>query len=411
MSAQPVRRSVAGIIGSILSITVVVLLCGSVLAVIFTLKITKPLAEFAQAVKTVGTSGQGRRVPVTTRDEIGRLAEAFNQMVDDLQRTTVSRVHLEGLVQERTAELSEANQMLSAFIRFSPLAVIAMDMDGKVRIWNPSAERLFGWTEQEVIGSKNPIVPPDRDTEYRLVLEDVRKGRPFVSRELIRLKKDGSRICLNGSAAAIFDASGSPVMLFGIFEDNTGRKQAETEIIRLSKQNELILNSAGEGIYGLDRDGVITFINPAAAEMVGWAACDLIGRQSHETFHHSKADGSPYPREECPFHKALVGGAVHHVKDELFWRKDGTSFPVEYVSTPMTEDGKITGAVIVFGNISDRKQVEQALKAAVIKANEQKAKTESIIAAIGDGINIQDTEYKILYQNETAIRVLRPPYR
>ncbi len=403
ISGQPVRRSVAVIIGSVLTITAVVLLCGSILAVIFTLKITKPLSEFAKAVKTVGSGGQGQRVPVTTGDEIGRLAEAFNQMMDDLRTTTVSRAQLERLVQERTAELSEANQMLSALVRFSPLPVIGVGTDGNVHLWNPAAERLFGWREQEVLGTKNPIVPADREEEYRLLREDLQQGRTFTSREMLRQKKDGTLICLSGSAAAIRDANGGTVMLFGIFEDITGRKRAETEILRLSRQNELILTSAGEGIYGLDREGVITFINPAAAQMVGWNAADLVGRRSHETWHHTKPDGSPYPREHCPFHKALVTGAVHHIKDELFWKKNGTGFPVEYVSTPITDGGSITGAVVVFQDISERKQAEQALESAVIKAKEEKAKTESIIAAIGDGINIQDTEYRILYQNEVAV--------
>lgn len=129
---------------------------------------------------------------------------------------------------------------------------------------------------------------------------------------------------------------------------------------RLSRRTELILQSAGEGIYGVDRDGVGTFVNPAAARMLGWQPEDLIGRRQHEIVHHSRPDGTPYPLADCPVHAALVDGTVHHVLDEVFWRADGTSFPVEYISTPILEDGAIVGAVITFRDITERRRAAEA---------------------------------------------------
>lgn len=109
------------------------------------------------------------------------------------------------------------------------------------------------------------------------------------------------------------------------------RKRAETYIDKLLRQNELLLNSVSEGICGLDLDGNNIFINPAAAKMVGWKAEDLIGKRQHVTFHHTRADGTPYPLDECPIYAAFKDGSVHHVTNEVFWRKDGTSFPVESI--------------------------------------------------------------------------------
>ncbi len=302
--------------------------------------------------------------------------------------------------------LHKTNQTLSSLIRYSPLAIINTGLDGRVTVWNPAAERLFGWPEEEVLGRENPIVPADKRQEYNRLREGVRQGSPYLSRELLRQKKDGSLIYVNASSAAIFDSDGRPVALYAIFEDITRRKRMEEEFKRLGSQNELILNSAGEGIYGLDRDGNITFINPAAAKMVGWTVAELIGRRSHETFHHTRPDGSSYPREECAFHKALMSGAVHQVKDEVFWRKDGTSFPIEYVSTPMRENGTVVGAVVVFKDITDHKQAEKTLKAAVISAGEEKAKSEAVIAAIGDNLVILDPEFRIIYQNEVDRKMI-----
>lgn len=123
---------------------------------------------------------------------------------------------------------------------------------------------------------------------------------------------------------------------------------------RMHETSQLILDAAGDGIYGLDLNGYVTFLNPAAHGMTGWSIRDLQGHTQHSMVHHSHADGSHYPREECPIYQALRDGQVHHREDEVFWRKDGSSFPVSYTSTPILRDGKPIGAVIVFSDITVR---------------------------------------------------------
>ena len=145
----------------------------------------------------------------------------------------------------------------------------------------------------------------------------------------------------------------------------------------LIELNALILNSVGDGVYGIDTEGNTTFSNPAAEVMTGWSLADLAGKHSHDVWHHTKADGCPYPVEECPIYAALKDGIVHHEDDELFWRKDGTSFNVEYTSTPMIKGGRIVGAVVVFRDISQRKQQEQQLKQALSTISELQNKTQA----------------------------------
>ena len=139
---------------------------------------------------------------------------------------------------------------------------------------------------------------------------------------------------------------------------------------------------------GLDDHGNHTFVNPAAAQMLGYAVDELTGRHSHTTWHYKKADGSLYPKEECPIYAALRDGRVHHVTDEVFWRKDGTSFPAEYTSTPITENGEILGAVVTFKDITARKRVEtehqetnKQLEEAIARAKDMAAKAETASAA------------------------------
>jgi PAS domain S-box-containing protein len=141
-----------------------------------------------------------------------------------------------------------------------------------------------------------------------------------------------------------------------------GLRQVEDAAESLYHQNELVLNAAGEGIFGLDNQGKHTFVNPAAAQMLGYTVNELIGRHSHTLWHYRKSDGSTYPVEECPIYAAYKDGSVHHRDDEIFWRKDGTSFPVVYTSTPIIEEGNIIGAVVTFRDISERKQAEEELK-------------------------------------------------
>ena len=129
---------------------------------------------------------------------------------------------------------------------------------------------------------------------------------------------------------------------------------------RNNEAHRLILESAGEGIYGLDADGLATFANPAAEVMTGWKAEELIGRSQHSMIHHSHSDGSPYRPGTCPIYMALRDGQVHYCDSEVFWRKDGTCFPVAYTSTPIIRNGKPDGAVVVFQEISDRKRREKA---------------------------------------------------
>lgn len=126
------------------------------------------------------------------------------------------------------------------------------------------------------------------------------------------------------------------------------RMQAETESRELQKRMELILNSAGEGIFGLDTDGNVSFANTAAAVMTGWELDELVGKPHHELVHHTYSNGEHHPAEDCLISQAFIDGIVHFSSDDVFWTRDKTSFPVEYVSTPIIDDDIICGAVVVF---------------------------------------------------------------
>jgi len=130
------------------------------------------------------------------------------------------------------------------------------------------------------------------------------------------------------------------------------RIQAQTESNKLKNRFQLILDSAGEGIFGLDKEGNVMFINKAASLMLGWKMEDLIGKSHHDLVHHTHKDGTPHPVGNCPIHKAYRDGMVHARSDDVFWTKNGISFPVEYYSTPILENKRIVGAVVVFRDLN-----------------------------------------------------------
>ncbi len=137
------------------------------------------------------------------------------------------------------------------------------------------------------------------------------------------------------------------------------RKQARASLQRLSHQNALILNSAGEGIYGLNIQGRTTFVNPAAARMLGYEVEEITDQLMHVIVNHSKPDSTSYLIEKSPIYATLQNGAVQYISNEIFWRRDQSSFPVEYVSTPIREQGNIVGAVVIFKDITERQIVEK----------------------------------------------------
>ena len=166
------------------------------------------------------------------------------------------------------------------------------------------------------------------------------------------------------------------------------RIQAETESKKLQKRLEIILDSAGEGIFGIDTHGNVTFINKTASDLSGWRRQDLIGNSHHDLVHHSHNNGSKYPITECPIYETYKTGAIHSKSNETFWTKSGKSFPVEYSSTPIVENDILTGAVVVFKDVSE--------------SNRLKKQLELIVSSAGEGIVGLDTQGNVTFLNKAA---------
>jgi diguanylate cyclase (GGDEF)-like protein/PAS domain S-box-containing protein len=136
----------------------------------------------------------------------------------------------------------------------------------------------------------------------------------------------------------------------------------ESRLAQAVQAHDLLLDSIGEGIYVLDVSGRCGFMNKAAASLLGYTLEDVLGKDMHGLIHHSHADGRQYPVEACPIYRAFQTGQRCRRDVEMFWRRDGTSFPVTYSSYPICEAGRVTGAVVIFADVTERQQLETRLR-------------------------------------------------
>ena len=170
-------------------------------------------------------------------------------------------------------------------------------------------------------------------------------------------------------------------------------KERTAELRASEEKSRLLLESVGEGIFGVDLDGKVAFINPAASRMLGYGPEELIGNEIHEKIHHSYADGSAYPKSECPMYLTRADGTDHHIADEVLWRKDGSSFPVEYTSMPIKKDDQIVGAVVAFMDITERKRTEEVIR-------EKEAQLSTAVNSMVGGIFMIDKNLNFQLTNE-----------
>jgi PAS domain S-box-containing protein len=175
------------------------------------------------------------------------------------------------------------------------------------------------------------------------------------------------------------DAEGKPLRMIGAMRDATETKRAERAY------NTQLLNAAADGIFALDAEGHVTFVNQSAAQMIGWSVAELLGKDMHAVAHHRHPDGREYPVDECPIQKTRRTGETSRSDQEVFWRKDGSNIAVEYTSTPVRGgSGEITGLVVTFRDISERRFVEQMKDEFVsVVSHELRTPLTSIRGALG----------------------------
>ncbi len=239
---------------------------------------------------------------------------------------------------QRGAEetLRESEARYRQLVEGSLGMVCTHDLQGKLLSLNTHGAQTIGRTREDVVGHRlSEFMPEDQRPEFDNYLSQIALSGEVQG--LLHLSHvDGSvRVVAFRNKLIQSQACDPYVLGFGI--DISEQVRAEDKLRALIRQSNSVLESVGDGIYGIDLDGICTVVNPAASQMLGFKPEELLGRNMHSLIHHTRADGSPYPENECPIKNTLSDLDTVRVSNEIFWRKDGTSFPVEYVARPQIE--------------------------------------------------------------------------
>ncbi|MHB8412953.1 MAG: PAS domain S-box protein [Candidatus Acidiferrales bacterium] len=284
---------------------------------------------------------------------------------------------LEGIfaVYEEITERKRADEQLrAAEARYRQLVeqlpaityVAEFGMNGNWEYVSPQIASFLGFSQSEWLSANGQwlrqVHPEDRKQVMEAEQQSERSGEN-IDIEYRMLARDG-RVVWFRDRAIVSRSNDGRKLQHGFMLDITERKDAEAALMKLSRQTNMILNSAGDGIFGLDQQGRPTFVNRAAARMLGYDPEEIIGREGHALWHHTKSDGTSYPEAECGLIAVLRDGATRHGSSDVFWRKDGSSFPVEFISTAIREGEEVTGAVVTFRDITARQRAEKAQKQA-----------------------------------------------
>jgi len=297
--------------------------------------------------------------------EDARFTVSYSPIPDQTAPTGVAGVLITAVETTHRVALEEAlrasEERFAGIFRQTSVGVVQCGLDGGFLLANKRFCEITARTETDLLSLRiADITHPDdqKDTAARLRQLTV-DGVPFIV-EKRYVRPDGSHVWVSANVALTRDAGGSPQNFVAVVQDITQHKDSEMALRQREADLRLVLDSATDAFYCVDTEGTTTMCNAAFLRMLGIEhENDAIGRKLHDVIHHTRADGSHYPKEECPIYLTARGGSPAHVDDELFFRLDGSSFPVEYWASPIRRQGELQGAVCTFIDITERRRSQE----------------------------------------------------
>ncbi len=292
--------------------------------------------------------------------------------------------------------LLQVQDRLTLAVRAGGVGVWDYDVVNNKLVWDDQMYRLYGITANRFKGAYEAwtagLHPEDRQRGNEEIQSALRKEKEFDT-EFRVLWPDGTIRNIRALAVVQRDSTGKPLHMIGTNWDITVQKRAAEEIRRSSEMVQLLLNSTAEAIYGLNMEGLCTFINAACLKILGYERQEqLLGKNMHDVIHARHEDGSPYDVTQCPIFKAFKEERETHVDGEVLWRRNGTPFPAEYWSYPVRHEGKVLGAVVTFVDITERRKIVKALR-------ESEEKFRIIFENAAVAITFADKEERIVLWN------------
>ncbi|MPZ46918.1 MAG: PAS domain S-box protein [Betaproteobacteria bacterium] len=317
-----------------------------------------------------------------TTGELGRLAQAFDHMARSLQQALVER-------DRALEEISNAGSRMRALIQASPLAIYTLDLEHRMTSWNAAAEKLYGWTEQELLGRTLPMVPEGgRTPEHYALRERVLEGEVISNLETQRRRRDGVLLDVSLSMAPLYDAEGRVCGRMSIVADVTERKHMEEALHRAHAEMSALIRAAPLAIYTLDLDSRITSWSPAAERLYGWKEEELLGRYSPLV-----PGGQRTEADHDEVRRRIREGERTTSLEVQRERRDGALIYVTIARAPLYDaEGQVCGRMVIASDITSRKKTEAELVRSL-------SLLQATLDATADGILLVDTEGRIVRYN------------
>jgi PAS domain S-box-containing protein/putative nucleotidyltransferase with HDIG domain len=362
-----------------------------------------------------GEASPPTELVITYPDGATRLFLSSSSVLRDTGDQREAVVIAQEITDLRAAEaaLRQSEERFAKAFQASPDALIISRLaDGLILDVNDRWPALFGYTREDMVGHRATEIGlwPDPATRAQTAAVLAVEGVLYDFEVPLRRKSGEMRLCT--LSVQVLDLPGEPCILSHV-RDITERRAAEDRLRHQLSFTQAITESLGEGVYAIDRAGRCTFANPAAAQMLGWAAADLEGTLIHDRIHYQHADGTPRPARSCPILAVWRTGAPVQVDDDVFTRQDGTTFPVAYNAAPILTGGKVAGAVVVFRDVSE----PRAAQAQIARQLAHLTALRRIDVAIAGSRDLAATLYVVLdqvmlqMQVDAAAVLLREPGR
>jgi two-component system sensor histidine kinase VicK len=266
------------------------------------------------------------------------------------------------VTEQREAEtaLRSSEERYRQLVESSLGFIWSHDLNGVLLSINSHAATALGYEQEELVGTPlRDYIDTDHVADYDAYSEVVKQDPDQDHQGRFYLRGKSGQLCIVAYRSKLLQVPGADPFVLSHGIDITEQTQAEEELNALTRQHQSILDSVGDGIWGMDMEGKLTFINRSAAAMLGYSPQELLGQEMHTLIHHSRADGTPYPVEECPIMGSAKRETPLHVDDDVFWRKDGQSLPVEYVACPLVANGHVDGIVVAFADVTERRRLNR----------------------------------------------------
>jgi two-component system, OmpR family, sensor histidine kinase VicK len=279
-------------------------------------------------------------------------------------RSEVSFVIMTGVdvTEQRMAEtaLRSSEERYRQLVESSLGFVCTHDLNGSLLSINSHAARTLGYQREELIGTPlRNYIDPAHLADYDSYFAALHESQQQEHQGRFYLQGKGGGLCIVAYRNKVLQFAGADPFVLSHGTDITEQTQAEEDLKVLTRQHQSILESVGDGIFGMDLAGQLTFINRRGADLLAYSSEDLLGQDMHALIHHSHADGSPFHKEDCPILRSVERETPLQVDDDVFWRRDGRSLPVQYVACPLVADSRVDGVVVAFADVTERRRLDR----------------------------------------------------